>query len=115
VVEDADANGIEIVIHDKIRYKARLIGTDPSTDLAVVKIEAKDLPVAALGNSDNVQVGEWVLAIGNPLELNSTVTAGIISAVGRSIGIIQSNTGIENFIQTDAAINPETAAARSST
>jgi len=106
VVEDADANGIEIVIHDKIRYKARLIGTDPSTDLAVVKIEAKDLPVAALGNSDNVQVGEWVLAIGNPLELNSTVTAGIISAVGRSIGIIQSNTGIENFIQTDAAINP---------
>ncbi|HEX9007551.1 MAG TPA: Do family serine endopeptidase [Bacteroidota bacterium] len=106
VVSDADADGIEIVIHDKIRYKAKLIGTDPTTDLAVVKIDAKDLPVAALGNSDNVQVGEWVLAIGNPLELNSTVTAGIISAMGRDIGIIQSNTRIENFIQTDAAINP---------
>jgi serine protease Do len=108
VVDDADKNGIEVVMHDRIRYKARLIGTDPSTDLAVVKIEATGLPVAALGNSDNVQVGEWVLAIGNPLGLTSTVTAGIISAVGRSINIIQSQGGygIENFIQTDAAINP---------
>ncbi len=108
VVDDADKNGIEVVMHDKIRYKAKLIGTDPSTDLAVVKIEATGLPAAALGNSDNVQVGEWVLAIGNPLGLTSTVTAGIISAVGRSINIIQTQGGygIENFIQTDAAINP---------
>ncbi len=106
VVEDADANGIEVVLHDKIRYKARLIGKDPSTDLAVVKIDGKDLPVAALGNSDDVQVGEWVLAIGNPLQLTSTVTAGIISATGRNIGIIQGSYGVENFLQTDAAINP---------
>lgn len=108
VVDDADKNGIEVVMHDKIRYRARLIGTDPSTDLAVIKIDAAGLTAAALGNSDNVQVGEWVLAIGNPLGLTSTVTAGIISAVGRSINIIQSQGGygIENFIQTDAAINP---------
>jgi serine protease Do len=108
VVDDADKNGIEVVMHDRIRYKAKLIGTDPSTDLAVIKIDATGLPAAALGNSDNVQVGEWVLAIGNPLGLTSTVTAGIISAVGRSINIIQSQGGygIENFIQTDAAINP---------
>ncbi|MGA9117760.1 MAG: Do family serine endopeptidase [Bacteroidota bacterium] len=106
VVEDAESNGIEVVMHDKIRYQAKLIGTDPSTDLAVIKIDARDLAVAALGNSDNAQVGEWVLAIGNPLGLTSTVTAGIISATGRNIGIIQGNYGIESFIQTDAAINP---------
>ncbi|MEW6509484.1 MAG: Do family serine endopeptidase [Bacteroidota bacterium] len=106
VVDDADKNGIEVVMHDKIHYKARLIGTDPSTDLAVIKIDAKDLPVAALGNSDNVQVGEWALAIGNPLGLSSTVTAGIISAKGRNINIIRDTYNIEDFIQTDAAINP---------
>ena len=106
VVEDAQPKGIEVVMHDKIRYQAKLIGTDPSTDLAVIKIEGKELTPAALGNSDNSQVGEWVLAIGNPLGLSSTVTAGIISATGRNIGIIQGNYGIENFIQTDAAINP---------
>ncbi len=107
VVDDADKDGIEVVMHDKVRYKAKLIGTDPSTDLAVVKIDAKDLPAAALGNSDNVQVGEWALAIGNPLGLTSTVTAGIISAKGRSINIIRDNNySIEDFIQTDAAINP---------
>ncbi len=106
VVEDAEPSGIEVVLPDKVRYKGRLVGTDPSTDLAVLKIEAKDLRVAALGNSDDVQVGEWVLAIGNPLGLTSTVTAGIVSAMGRNIGIIQGNYGIENFIQTDAAINP---------
>jgi serine protease Do len=106
VVDDADKDGIEVVMHDKIRYKAKLIGTDPSTDLAVIKIEAKNLPVAALGNSDNVQVGEWALAIGNPLGLTSTVTAGIISAIGRNINIIRDTYGIEDFIQTDAAINP---------
>ena len=107
VVDDADKDGIEVVMNDKLRYKAKLIGTDPSTDLAVVKIDAKDLPAAALGNSDNVQVGEWALAIGNPLGLTSTVTAGIISAKGRSINIIRDNDySIEDFIQTDAAINP---------
>jgi serine protease Do len=92
--------------NDKTRYKGKLVGTDPTTDLAVIKIDQKNLPVAALGNSDNVQIGEWVLAIGNPLGLTSTVTAGIVSAIGRAIGIIGDNYGIENFIQTDAAINP---------
>jgi serine protease Do len=106
VVEDAASDGIEVQINEKARYKAKLIGTDPSTDLAVIKIDAKDLPVAVLGNSDSVHIGEWVLAIGNPLGLNSTVTAGIISAIGRNIRIIQDNYGIENFIQTDAAVNP---------
>jgi serine protease Do len=106
VVEDADKDGIEVIMHDKVRYKAKVVGTDPTTDIAVVKIDAKDLPVAALGNSDKVQVGEWVLAIGNPLGLTSTVTAGIVSAIGRNIRIIQDSYGIENFIQTDAAINP---------
>jgi serine protease Do len=106
VVEDAAADGIEVVMNERARYKAKLIGTDPSTDLAVIKIEGKDLPAAALGNSDNVQVGEWVLAIGNPLQLTSTVTAGIVSAIGRSIRIIEDSYGIEDFIQTDAAINP---------
>ncbi len=106
VVEDAEDGGVEVVLHDKVRFKAKVIGTDPSTDLAVIKIDAKDLTAAALGNSENVQVGEWVLAIGNPLGLSSTVTAGIVSAIGRNINIIQDNYGIENFIQTDAAINP---------
>ena len=106
VVDDAEKGGIEVVLNDKVRYKARLIGTDPSTDLAVVKIDAKGLPAAALGNSDNVQVGEWAIAIGNPLGLMSTVTAGIISAKGRSINIIRDTYNIEDFLQTDAAINP---------
>ena len=106
VVEDADEGGIEVVLHDKVRFKAKLIGTDPSTDLAVIKIDGKDLTAAALGNSETVQVGEWVLAIGNPLGLTSTVTAGIVSAIGRNINIIQDTYGIESFIQTDAAINP---------
>ncbi len=107
VVDDADQDGIEVrMYNDKTRYKGKLVGTDPTTDLAVIKIDQKNLPVAALGNSDNVQVGEWVLAVGNPLNLTSTVTAGIVSAIGRNIGIIGDNYGIENFIQTDAAINP---------
>ena len=82
------------------------MGTDPNTDLAVIKIEASDLPVATIGNSDNVQVGQWVVAIGNPLGLNSTVTAGIVSAIGRNIQIGSNSYAINNFIQTDAAINP---------
>jgi serine protease Do len=106
VVSDAAEDGIEVVLYDKERYKAKLIGTDPTTDLAVIKIDAGNLPVAALGNSDEVQVGEWVLAIGNPLGLTSTVTAGIVSALGRNIRIIEDSYGIEDFIQTDAAINP---------
>lgn len=106
VVENAAGDGIEVVLNDTRRFKAKLIGTDPLTDVAIIKIEASDLPVAILGNSDDVQVGQWALAIGNPLGLNSTVTAGIISYIGRSIRIIQDSYGIENFIQTDAAVNP---------
>jgi serine protease Do len=108
VVKDADANGIKVTLTDKREFNAKLIGTDPNTDLAVVKIDANNLPEISMGNSDNVQVGQWVLAIGNPLGLNYTVTAGIVSAMGRNIGINgdQSGYGIENFIQTDAAINP---------
>jgi serine protease Do len=111
VVENAEKNGIEVFLSDNSKYKGELVGSDPTTDLAVVKIDAKNLSPAALGESDNLQVGEWVLAIGSPLGLTSTVTQGIVSALGRSIDIIQategrSNYGIENFIQTDAAINP---------
>jgi serine protease Do len=106
VVEGAEKGSIEVTLHDKTRLRAKLIGTDPSTDLAVIKVEGKDLAAAALGNSDDVQVGEWVLAVGNPLQLTSTVTAGIVSAIGRNIRIIEDSYGIENFIQTDAAINP---------
>lgn len=113
VVENASE--IEVVLPDKRTFKAKLAGRDPNTDLALVKITAKDLPVVKIGNSDNVQIGEWVLAIGYPFSLNTTVTAGIISAKGRSIGIldetqrqggIQTSSAIESFIQTDAAINP---------
>ncbi|MEJ6978946.1 trypsin-like peptidase domain-containing protein [Pedobacter sp. P351] len=116
VVENASA--IEVVLPDRRSFTGRLIGRDPSTDLALIKVEASSLPVIALGNSDQVQVGEWVLAVGYPLSLNSTVTAGIISAKGRSIGILDqprqgnpagtpgASNAIESFIQTDAAINP---------
>ncbi|MFI5144284.1 MAG: Do family serine endopeptidase [Ignavibacteria bacterium] len=108
VVKDAGDNGIKVTLTDKREFTAKLIGTDPNTDVAVIKIEANDLPVMSLGNSDDVQVGQWVLAIGNPLGLNYTVTAGIVSALGRNVGINGdgSGYGIENFIQTDAAINP---------
>jgi len=108
VVAGAEKGRIEVTLTDKRQYQAKLVGRDPETDLAVLKIDGHDLPVAALGNSDSIQVGEWVLAIGNPLGLNFTVTAGIVSAVGRDIGIIRDkdNYAIENFIQTDAAINP---------
>lgn len=107
VVENAEKNGIEVKLSDTRRFYAKLIGTDPTTDLAVLKIDAKNLPAATLGNSDNLQVGQWVLAIGNPFGyLSSTVTAGIVSYLGRDIGIKRDQYGIENFIQTDAAINP---------
>jgi serine protease Do len=112
VVDGASKDGIEVTLPDKSTLKATLVGTDPTTDLAIIKVDGKNLPAVALGNSDNLQVGEWVLAIGNPLGfLTSTVTQGIISAMGRNIDIIRSTQGranyaIENFIQTDAAINP---------
>ncbi|CAA9283645.1 MAG: HtrA protease/chaperone protein [uncultured Adhaeribacter sp.] len=115
-----NANQIEVILPDKRSFKAKLVGRDPSTDLALVKVEGTKLPIVELGNSDQVQVGEWVLAVGYPLSLNSTVTAGIVSAKGRSIGILDrpsrenyqgrtgpaAGTAIESFIQTDAAINP---------
>ena len=121
------AEKIDIVTNDHRNYSAKVIGTDPSTDLALIKIDGHDLPIVKLGNSDAVKVGEWVLAVGNPFKLTSTVTAGIVSAKGRGIGIIGSednqdnnpfgrtqyqsrqprtNKAIESFIQTDAAINP---------
>jgi len=130
VVENASK--VEVVLTDRRKVEAKVIGRDPNTDLALIKVNATGLPVVKMGNSDNVQVGEWVLAIGFPLDLNTTVTAGIVSAKNRSIGIIgqeqqgnqmteeeyreyqrtgklpdrPANTSIESFIQTDAAINP---------
>lgn len=104
----AGASKLEVVLSNKKSYIANLVGTDPTTDIALLKIEEKGLPYLNFANSDNVEVGQWVLAIGNPMGLNSTVTAGIVSAKGRSIDLLsqQSKTPIENFIQTDAAINP---------
>ncbi|WP_258103751.1 S1C family serine protease [Marinoscillum sp. MHG1-6] len=103
VIDGADAIK---VVHGKKTYDAQLIGRDPSSDLAVIKIETQDLPAITMGNSDNVDVGEWVLAVGNPFNLTSTVTAGIVSAKGRNINILRDKFPIESFIQTDAAINP---------
>ena len=97
---------IEVTLNDKRTFKAKVIGTDPNTDIALIKIEAKNLPVIAFGNSDSLKVGEWVLAVGNPFNLTSTVTAGIVSAKARDINIINSKMKIESFIQTDAAVNP---------
>ncbi len=104
VVEDGDE--IEITLNDKREFRAELIGTDPSTDLALLKIEGSNLPYLKFGNSDSLRVGEWVLAVGNPFNLESTVTAGIVSAKGRSIDILEGQDRIESFIQTDAAVNP---------
>jgi serine protease Do len=106
VVTSAKKNGIKVQLSDTREYKAKLIGTDKYTDLAVIKIDADNLPVATLGNSDEVEVGHIVFAIGAPLGLKSTMTQGIVSALGRNIGIIGDEYGIENFIQTDAAVNP---------
>jgi serine protease Do len=101
----ASAERIEVNYNKRV-YTAELIGTDPSTDLAVIKIDETNLPAVTLGNAKNVQVGEWVIAVGNPFTLSSTVTAGIVSAKGRRIGILEDKFPIESFIQTDAAINP---------
>lgn len=105
VVRNADA--IQVTLSDKRQLDAQVVGRDESTDLAVLKVSAnEELPVIAFGNSDDVNVGEWVIAVGNPFRLTSTVTAGIVSALGRQINISNSSLGIEDFIQTDAAINP---------
>ena len=104
VVENAIK--VEVGLFDRRQFDATVIGADPLTDLAVVKINAKNLPAAYLGNSDKLRVGQWVMALGNPLSLTSTVTAGIISAKGRNLNLIHNSYAVENFIQTDAAINP---------
>lgn len=106
VIEEADK--IEVVLNDRRTYTATLIGTDPTTDIALIKIDETGLSTLQMGNSDAVKVGEWVLAVGNPFNLTSTVTAGIVSAKSRQMGIINNsqNMGIEAFIQTDAAVNP---------
>jgi serine protease Do len=101
VVQGSDK--LTVMLQDKKKFTAKVVGRDPQTDIAVVKIDAKDLPVASLGNSDNVRVGQWVIAVGNPFNLMHTVTAGIISAKGRSS---MNLADYEDFIQTDASINP---------
>ncbi|ELR71795.1 HtrA protease/chaperone protein [Fulvivirga imtechensis AK7] len=103
-----NASQIEVILNDNRTYAAKIIGTDPTTDLALLKVEEVNLDFVRYGNSDKVMPGEWVLAIGNPFDLNSTVTAGIISAKARNIGILRdkNNLQIESFIQTDAAVNP---------
>ena len=105
VVEDSD--DLEITFFDKRKMTAKVIGTDPSTDLALLKVtDDRNFPFLQMGNSDSLLVGEWVLAVGNPFNLESTVTAGIISAKGRNINILEDDYSIESFIQTDAAVNP---------
>ncbi len=105
VVKDAEV--IEVITNNnKQSYKAKLVGTDGATDLAVLKVEGRGMPHLVFSNSDDVRIGEWVLAVGNPFNLTSTVTAGIVSAKGRNINIVNNRFPIESFIQTDAAINP---------
>lgn len=106
-----NAKEIEVILNDNRKYEAEIIGSDPSTDIAVIKIKEKELNSITLGNSDQIEVGEWALAVGNPFNLTSTVTAGIISAKGRNINLLRENNNgknvpIESFIQTDAAVNP---------
>ncbi|MDD4002241.1 MAG: trypsin-like peptidase domain-containing protein [Bacteroidales bacterium] len=107
VVQDADS--IQVILNDKRRYKATIVGNDASADLAVIKIDAKDLPIIEFGDSDNTKIGQWVLAVGNPFNLTSTVTAGIISAKARNLNILgnkMNDNPLKSFIQTDAAVNP---------
>ncbi len=104
VVDNADE--IEVVLNDNRSYQAKVVGVDENTDLAVLKIQEENLVAVKYGNSDEINIGEWVLAIGNPYEFRSTVTAGIISAKGRNINILNGSYKIESFIQTDAAVNP---------
>lgn len=106
------ATKIKVVLNDKREFDAELLGKDPNTDLALLRIDEKNLPFAMIGNSDEVKVGQWVLAVGNPFNLTSTVTAGIVSAKGRNLNLLrdpnrpESQYSIESFIQTDAAVNP---------
>ena len=100
------AQNIKVILNDKREFDAHIIGADPSSDIALLKIEAEDLPYITIGNSSDLQIGEWVLAVGNPFNLTSTVTAGIVSAMGRNLQINQDRMAIESFIQTDAAVNP---------
>lgn len=104
VVEFADI--VEVTLHDNRKFEAEIVGRDPQTDVAVLKIQSNDLHAIPIGDSDKLKVGEWVLAVGNPFNLTSTVTAGIVSAKARSLGVNQNENAIEGFIQTDAAVNP---------
>ncbi|MCB0762987.1 MAG: trypsin-like peptidase domain-containing protein, partial [Flavobacteriales bacterium] len=104
VVEDGSR--LEVALSDKRQLEAEVLGTDPSTDLALIRVKARGLQTVEFGNSDLVDIGEWVLAVGNPFNLTSTVTAGIVSAKARNIRILESNYSIESFIQTDAVVNP---------
>lgn len=104
VIKNADE--LEVVLNDNRSFKATVIGADPTTDIAVIKIEGSDFPFIEFANSDHVKIGEWVLAVGNPFNLSSTVTAGIVSAKARSINILKEKSAVEAFIQTDAAVNP---------
>ena len=104
VIEGADE--IEITTYDNELFKARLVGTDPATDIALLKVDADSLPIIPMGNSDDLRLGEWVLAIGSPYDLRSTITAGIVSAKGRSLPNYDGKFRVESFIQTDAAVNP---------
>ena len=101
----SDGSELHLILADKREYEAELIGSDPTTDIALLKIDATNLPFIEFGNSDSVQVGEWVLAIGNPFRLESTVTAGIVSAKARNISILENESSVESFIQTDAVVN----------
>lgn len=103
VIEEADE--VDVTLNDKRTFAAEVVGRDPSTDIAVLKIKATGLPYIRFGNSDAIRLGEWVLAVGNPFNLTSTVTAGIVSAKGRSLGLLDNQYRIESFIQTDAALN----------
>lgn len=102
----ANAKKVKVKLNDDRTFEAKVIGTDPTTEVALIKIDANDLPTLAFGSSDDLRLGEWVLAIGSPLDLRSTITAGIVSAKARSLGAIQDSAPIESFIQTDAAVNP---------
>ena len=103
VIEDADV--VDVTLNDKRTFSAKVIGRDPSTDIALIKIDATDMPYVGYGDSDELLLGEWVLAIGNPFNLTSTVTAGIVSATGRSLDLLNDRYRVESFIQTDAALN----------
>jgi Do/DeqQ family serine protease len=101
-----NAQNIKVILNDNREFEAKLVGTDPSTDIALLKVEAENLPFLTYGDSNNLKLGEWVLAVGNPFNLTSTVTAGIVSALGRNLQINEDAYSIESFIQTDAAVNP---------